>query len=73
MHYDYYYGEKYRGQQPPAMHWMHLKHCLHMVLQSLTCNANVDIIPHRWVEEDRVPFAQFSIERQCRNFDALKQ
>lgn len=44
-----------------------------MVLQSLTCNANVDIVPHRWVENDEIPFAQFSIKRKCRNFDNLRQ
>ena len=71
MHYDYYFGKEFGEKGPDEMHWMHMKHCLHMVLQSLTCNANVDIVPHRWVEQDEVPFAQFGIVRQCRNFEAL--
>ena len=73
MHYDHYYAAEFGDEGPSAMHWMHQKHCLHMVLQSITCNANVDIVPHRWVEEDEVPFAQFGIERQCRNFEALSE
>lgn len=73
MHYDYYFSKEFGEKGPDEMHWMHLKHCLHMVLQSLTCNANVDIVPHRWVERDEVPFAQFGIVRQCRNFESLSE
>ncbi|KAI5924552.1 hypothetical protein F4810DRAFT_709509 [Camillea tinctor] len=72
MYYQHYYASEFTNG-PDEMHWMHQRHCLHMVMQSLTCNANVDIVPHRWVENDGVPFAQFSIERKCRNFDNLRQ
>ncbi|ROW14586.1 hypothetical protein VPNG_03163 [Cytospora leucostoma] len=73
MHYQYYYADQYGAQGPGEMHWMHVRHCLHMVLQSLMCSADVDIVPHRWVEKDDKPFAQFSITKQCRNFDNLRQ
>lgn len=73
MHYDYYFADKYGSDGPDDMHWMHMRHCLHMVLQSLTCSAAVDLVPHRWVENDDVPFAQFGISKQCRNFDKLRQ
>ncbi|KAI0097436.1 hypothetical protein GGR51DRAFT_468572 [Nemania sp. FL0031] len=72
MYFQHYYADEFPNG-PDEMHWMHQRHCLHMVLQSLTCNANVDIVPHRWVENDEVPFAQFSIGRKCRNFDNLRQ
>ncbi|EQB56320.1 hypothetical protein CGLO_03672 [Colletotrichum gloeosporioides Cg-14] len=73
MHFQHYYADKFPDGHPDEMHWMHLKHCLHMVLQSLTCSADVDIVPHRWVEEDEVPFAQFGITKKCRNFDGLRE
>ncbi|KDN60246.1 hypothetical protein CSUB01_11550 [Colletotrichum sublineola] len=73
MHYPFYYANKFPDGHPDEMHWMHLKHCLHMVLQSLMCSADVDIVPHRWVEEDEVPFAQFGITKKCRNFNNLRQ
>lgn len=72
MYYQHYYADQF-PDGPDEMHWMHQRHCLHMVLQSLTCNANVDIVPHRWVANDDVPFAQFSIQRKCRNFNNLRQ
>lgn len=71
MYYQHYYAHEF-PEGPDEVHWMHQRHCLHMVLQSLMCNANVDIVPHRWVERDNKPFAQFSIQRQCRNFDNLR-
>lgn len=72
MYFQHYYADQFPNG-PDEMHWMHQRHCLHMVLQSLTCNANVDIVPHRWVENDEIPFAQFSIKRKCRNFDNLRR
>ncbi|KAF4624073.1 hypothetical protein G7Y89_g14100 [Cudoniella acicularis] len=72
MHYQHYFGDEFPNG-PDKMHWMHQRHCLHMVLQSLMCNANVDIVPHRWVENDAVPFAQFGIQRKCRNFEGLRE
>lgn len=72
MHYDHYFSAKFPNG-PDEMHWMHLRHCLHMVLQSLTCSADVDIVPHRWVEKDEVPFAQFGITKKCRNFENLRR
>jgi hypothetical protein len=73
MYFGHYYAADFPDGKPDEMHWMHQRHCLHMVMQSLTCNANVDIVPHRWVERDEVPFAQFGIERKCRNFEALRE
>ncbi|KAI3390387.1 hypothetical protein diail_9822 [Diaporthe ilicicola] len=72
MHSQYYFPES-SEKRPDEMHWMHMRHCLHMVLQSLTCSADVDIVPHRWVEEDEVPFAQFGVTKKCRNFDNLRR
>lgn len=37
------------------------------------CNANVEIIPHRWVEREKLPFALFGVDRRCRNFEGLKK
>ena len=71
MYYDYYFKEKYGGYSPPEFHWKHQKHCLHLVLQGILCHANTEILPHRWVEKEKWPSAQFSIKRQCRNFDKL--
>ena len=35
------------------------------------CDAGVDVITQVWVESQIHPFPDFSINRKCRNFDAL--
>ena len=76
---DYYYpnsttgvdghgtGEKHQLYRP------HLKHCLHMLVQNLMCTANVDVITHNWVESQRHPFPDFSINHKCRDFEAVRK
>lgn len=79
MHAKHYFPQDQGGddntanQQHDEMHWMHMRHCLHMVLQSLTCSADVDLVPHRWVEADETPFAQFGVSKKCRNFENLRR
>jgi len=36
------------------------------------CNGNVDLITHNWVETQRNPFPDFSINHQCRDFEAIR-
>lgn len=69
IYYDYYY------KSPPTdLHKGHKGHCVHMLLQTLMCNADVGIITHNWVHDDDYfepktrPFPDFSIEKKCRNF-----
>ena len=78
IHFDYYYGARFRGQPPPPQHMTHKKHCLHVLLQNLMCHADVDVIAHHWVHyRERPsrpaaePLADFSIVKQCRDFDSL--
>jgi hypothetical protein len=67
LHRDYYYPE---GIQSPY-HWIHLYHCLNVVLQALQCSANVDIVTYNYQELMPGPVFDFSINRICRDFDAL--
>ena len=56
-------------------HRQHAMHCLHILLQDLTCNVDVGIITHEWIEvpgrpdDDLVPMADFSTAKQCRDYD----
>ena len=70
MHAEYYYGDKGATPRRP-LHAPHKKHCLHVLLQNLMCQASVDVITHNWIEGVDRPFADFSIIHQCRDFDAL--
>lgn len=37
------------------------------------CSSNVDIITLNWMETQELPFPDFSINHQCRDFDTLLQ
>ena len=68
----------YPGYNPPRMEeqddqmrWIHLGHCVDMILQNIKCNANPDLITLAWVEGKKVPWADFSIIHKCRDFDTI--
>jgi len=72
MFYDYYYDSP-RNQ----LHTSYKSHCVHMLLQTLMCNADVGVITHEWVHDEKYfepktrPFPDFSTVKQCRDFDAV--
>ena len=55
----------------PPIHQAHLSHCLHILLQTLTCNPSTDFITHNWMKTQHYPFPDFAIHRQCRSHHAL--
>jgi len=63
----------YYQSNTTGLYWTHVSHCLHLVLQNLMCSANVDVVTHNWVETQRNPFPDFSINHQCRDFEAVLQ
>lgn len=52
---------------------MHANHCLNILLQTLTCDANPDLVPFVWVKDQIHPFPDFSIQRKCGNLDTVYQ
>lgn len=72
MHFQHYYGYKYANRSEVSEgHRMHANHCLNILLQTLTCDANVDIVPFVWVQGQTHPFPDFSIQRKCGNYDTV--
>lgn len=46
MNWEYYYGDR----KPEPKYLMHQKHCIHMLLQSLMCSADVDMVTFEWMD-----------------------
>lgn len=68
----------YKGQEADDVRRTHKAHCLHMILQTLMCSADVGIITHNWIYNELWPGEEkirlgpdFNIQKQCRNFDSL--
>ena len=66
-----YGGKKPRKKTHGDLGWIHLRHCIDMSAQEITCHADVDILTYRWMDTQEHPFVNFSINRKCRDFDAL--
>jgi hypothetical protein len=74
IHYDHYYGA---ASPPDELHRAHVGHCIHMILQALTCAADVGVITHNWVRSEKVVepkvrvMPDFNVVKMCRDFDGL--
>lgn len=49
----------------------HMLHCQYMLLQTLMCHADLEIITFNKVEGLRGPFADFSVQKKCRDFESI--
>ncbi|OIW29407.1 hypothetical protein CONLIGDRAFT_680257 [Coniochaeta ligniaria NRRL 30616] len=50
---------------------VHPQHCLHVLLQNLMCDASVDVMTYNWMETQRNPFPDMSINKKCRDYEAV--
>lgn len=78
IYFDYYYSSGVKEKIGSGLlHQQHKQHCIHMLLQNLMCHADVDMVTHNWIHNDRFyepktrPFPDFSLNRMCRDFDTL--
>ncbi|OAL45750.1 tat pathway signal sequence, partial [Pyrenochaeta sp. DS3sAY3a] len=56
-----------------AIDQAHLSHCLHILLQELTCTPSMNVITHNWVETQDFPFPDFAINKKCVDHKQLLQ
>ncbi|KAK6853543.1 hypothetical protein PG995_010355 [Apiospora arundinis] len=63
--------ESYSARRHPFPFDDHLLHCQHVLLRALMCHADVEVVTFNRVRGVRGPFANFAVDRTCRNFDAL--
>jgi Mycotoxin biosynthesis protein UstYa len=65
-----YYFDRALGNRS-AMQKTHLNHCIHVLLQNIICEANVDLVTYNWMEGLDSPFPDFDLTHQCRDFEAI--
>lgn len=56
-----------------SKHAQHLKHCVHMLVQHITCSASTDLLTYNWGESQQYPFPDFGVNRKCRDFEVIKK
>ncbi|KAI0014967.1 hypothetical protein F4780DRAFT_787819 [Xylariomycetidae sp. FL0641] len=50
------------------IHWLHLQHCTDMLMQHLLCNADAGFLTYNWMEHEKYPFPDMSVNRKCRDW-----
>ncbi|KAI0386437.1 hypothetical protein F5Y04DRAFT_276044 [Hypomontagnella monticulosa] len=53
------------------IHWIHLQHCVGMLMEHLLCTADAGFLTYNWVEHESSPFPDMSVQRQCRDWHQL--
>ena len=48
-------------------------HCIEMLRQKLTCDADVGIVTHTWVARRETPWPNFNTLHKCRNYAGVVQ
>jgi len=69
--YPEYYNYSSSSLRHPQLWYIHNNHCIDILYQALTCNANLDLYTMRWMETQSHPFPDFSINHKCVDFDSL--
>ncbi|KAL9597002.1 MAG: hypothetical protein Q9219_005428 [cf. Caloplaca sp. 3 TL-2023] len=70
-HKDYYESRSPSFTDPPSIVRTHVDHCIEMLRQKLTCDADVGIITYNWVAVRELPWPNFNVLHKCRNFDGV--
>ncbi|KAI3322489.1 hypothetical protein HD806DRAFT_536328 [Xylariaceae sp. AK1471] len=66
-----YYADKAGVFADPFKLRTHMDHCIEMLRQVIMCSTDLHIITYDWVDHVDYPWPDFSINRQCRNWDDM--
>lgn len=69
---DDYYDTKH-GHEYPNWREAHLTHCVDILMQNIQCSGNLNLVTLHWVETQEAPWPDFSIDRQCFDFEQLTE
>lgn len=67
-------AERKKQSKPKTeWHWTHMSHCVDMLMQNLMCQGSADAFTFNWMEGQQLPFPDFYMNRQCRDFETIVQ
>ncbi|KAI4247944.1 MAG: hypothetical protein L6R42_009450, partial [Xanthoria sp. 1 TBL-2021] len=70
-HKDYYESRSPSFTDSPEMVRIHVDHCIEILRQKLTCDADVGVITYNWVAVRDLPWPNFNVLHKCRNFEGV--
>lgn len=60
-------------EKKDKMYWIHLHHCVDIALQNIKCTGTTELLTLSWMDGREIPWPNFSVYHQCRDFDTLVQ
>ncbi|ORY61763.1 uncharacterized protein BCR38DRAFT_526072 [Pseudomassariella vexata] len=67
------HGGGYHHSQKGEMYEVHINHCVDMLMQTIQCSGNMNLITMHWVAEQAYPFPDMGVNKQCINFYKLSE
>lgn len=65
------YRDDYPTDESLKRQLEHTDHCIDILRQVLMCHADISVVTYEWIEDYRMPWPQFKMEHECRNWDAI--
>lgn len=56
---------------PKTIGLIHVDHCIAALLDNLLCHVDYGMFTYQWVDGEPFPQADFTVDRQCRDYGAL--
>lgn len=47
-------------------------HCIDTIRLGIMCHGDISLVTFDWTDDELLPNANFNIEHECRNFDAIR-
>ena len=71
-----YHPEGYEDGKPPQrthneLWWLHMRHCVDIITQTIMCHADTEMTTMTWLETQERPWPDFSINRKCKDFSQV--
>lgn len=67
------YREYYPTRHSKRDQLEHANHCIDLLRQTLMCHGDVALQTFTWIEGYKWPWPNFSVQHECRKWDALQQ
>lgn len=69
---EHLYRPHYPTRHSLAEQFQHSNHCIDLLRQTLMCHGDVALQTFTWIDGYRAPWPNFSVQHECRNWDAIQ-
>lgn len=68
---EYLHRDYYDMRETPGIQTLHVDHCIDTLRQTLMCHGDIALHTFDWIPGRRIPWPNFNVVHECRNFEAI--